>query len=144
MGAGLSSGDAYTCTLQKNPPSRPFSNRALIKPKRLQAGDRVAAVSLSWGGAGQFPHRYEAGKRQLQEEFGLEVVETRHARRDPEWLHRNPEARAEDLMGAFSDASIQGIVSIIGGDESIRLLPFVDLDVIRSNPKVFLGYSERP
>lgn len=116
----------------------------MIKPKRLQAGDRVAAVSLSWGGAGQFPHRYEAGKRQLQEEFGLEVVETRHARRDPEWLHRNPEARAEDLMGAFSDASIQGIVSIIGGDESIRLLPFVDLDVIRSNPKVFLGYSERP
>jgi len=114
----------------------------VIRPRRLHAGDRVAAISLSWGGAGQFPHRYEAGKRQLQEEFGLEVVETRHARRDPDWLHRHPRARADDLMEAFADDSLSGIVSIIGGDDSIRLLPFLDLDVIRSNPKVFLGYSD--
>lgn len=38
----------------------------MIKPARLQAGARVAAVSLSWGGPGTFPHRYEAGKRQLE------------------------------------------------------------------------------
>jgi muramoyltetrapeptide carboxypeptidase LdcA involved in peptidoglycan recycling len=114
----------------------------MIKARKLSPGDRVAAISLSWGGPGEFPHRYEAGKRQLQEEFGLEVEETRHALRDPGWLHKNPRARAEDLMEAFEDESLSGIVSTIGGDDSIRLLPYLDLDVFRSNPKVFLGYSD--
>jgi muramoyltetrapeptide carboxypeptidase LdcA involved in peptidoglycan recycling len=45
-------------------------------------------------------------------------------------------------MGAFADPAIRGIISTIGGDESIRLLPFLDPAVIRTNPKVFLGYSD--
>ncbi len=108
----------------------------------LCAGDTVAAVSLSWGGAAAFPYRYEAGKRQLQEAFQLNVVETEHALRDPEWLSKNPKARAEDLMAAFADDSIDGIICTIGGDDSIRTLPYIDLDVMRKNPKVFMGYSD--
>jgi muramoyltetrapeptide carboxypeptidase LdcA involved in peptidoglycan recycling len=115
---------------------------SIRKPPRLAPGDRIAAVSLSSGAAGRYPHRYQAGKRQLEQAFGVEVVATRHALREPEWLHRNPRARADDLMEAFADPAIQGIVSIIGGDDSIRLLPWVDLEVIRSHPKVFLGYSD--
>jgi muramoyltetrapeptide carboxypeptidase LdcA involved in peptidoglycan recycling len=42
-------------------------------------------------------------------------------------------------MEVFADPSIKGIVSTIGGDDSIRILPFLDLSVIRENPKVFLG-----
>ena len=114
----------------------------MIKARKLSPGDRVATVSLSWGGPGEFPHRYEAGKRQLEEEFGLEVVETRHALRDPGWLHRNPRARAEDLMEAFEDESVSGVFSTIGGDDSIRLLRYLDLGTLRSHPKVFLGYSD--
>ena len=114
----------------------------MIKPKKLQAGDIVAAVSLSWGGPGTIPHRYEAGKRQLQEEFGLKVTETAHALREEAWLHNNPKPRAEDLMNAFADPSIKAIISTIGGDDSIRILPYLDLDVIRSNPKIFMGFSD--
>jgi len=114
----------------------------MIKPQKLQPGDKVATVSLSWGGPGTIPHRYEAGKKQLQDEFGLIVVEMPHTLKDAGWLHRNPQARAEDLMLAFSDPTIKGIISPIGGDDSIRLLPYLDLDVIRSNPKIFMGYSD--
>lgn len=114
----------------------------MIKPRKLQAGDTVAAISLSWGGPGTFPHRYEAGKRQLQNEFGLKVIETEHALRDAQWLHENPKARAEDLMNAFADSSIRAIISTIGGDDSIRILPYLDLDVIRTNPKILLGFSD--
>ena len=115
---------------------------SMRKPKKLRRGDKVAAVSLSWGGPSVFPYRYEVGKRQLQEQFGVTVVEMPHALSDASWLQRNPQARAEDLMQAFSDPSIKAIVSTIGGDDSIRLLPFLDLDVIRSNPKGFIGYSD--
>jgi muramoyltetrapeptide carboxypeptidase LdcA involved in peptidoglycan recycling len=114
----------------------------IIKPKKLQPGDKVATISLSWGGPGTFPQRYEAGKRQLQKEFGLNVVETPHALRDAEWLHKNPRARADDLMNAFADPSIKAIISTIGGDDSIRLFPYLDLNVIRSNPKIYMGYSD--
>jgi muramoyltetrapeptide carboxypeptidase LdcA involved in peptidoglycan recycling len=97
---------------------------------------------MSWGGAGTFPHRYEAGKRQLQQAFGVTVVETTHALRSPEWLERNPQARAEDLMEAFGDPSVKAIISTIGGDDSIRLLPYLDLAFMRSNPKAVMGYSD--
>ena len=43
----------------------------MLKPVKLEPGDKVAAISMSWGGPGTFPHRYEAGKRQLQDAFGL-------------------------------------------------------------------------
>ncbi len=114
----------------------------MVKPTKLRRGDKVAAVSLSWGGPGVFPDRYEAGKRQLQDEFGVTVVEMPHTLSGAAWLQRNPQARADDLMQAFADPSIKAIVSTIGGDDSIRLLPLLDLDVIRSNPKIFMGYSD--
>src|SRR5688500_16109590 len=114
----------------------------LRKPPHLQPGDTVAAVSLSWGGPGTFPHRYQAGKRQFEEAFGVRVVEARHALRDADWLARNPKARADDLMEAFSDPAVRGIVSTIGGDDSIRILRHLDLEVLRNNPKLFVGYSD--
>ena len=51
----------------------------LTKPKLLRTGDTVATISLSWGGAGELLHRYETGKKQLQDTFGLTVIETRNA-----------------------------------------------------------------
>jgi muramoyltetrapeptide carboxypeptidase LdcA involved in peptidoglycan recycling len=115
---------------------------SLNKPAKVQPGDKVATISLSWGGAYTFPHRYESGKARLQQVFGLEVVETPHATKPAEWLYQNPKARAEDLLWAFEDKSIKGIFSIIGGEDSIRTLPFLDLQVIKENPKVFMGLSD--
>lgn len=86
----------------------------MIKPPKLQAGDKVAAISLSWGGPATFPHRYQAGKQQIEEEFDIEVVETKYALADADWLWKNPQARANDLMEAFSDPSIKAIISTIG------------------------------
>lgn len=114
----------------------------LIKPKALQKGSRIAAVTLSWGGPGTFPHRYEAGKQQLEDAFGVELVSMEHTMKPAEWIQKHPEARAQDLMTAFQDPDIDGIISTIGGSDSIRLIPFIDLDIIRDNPKVFLGYSD--
>jgi muramoyltetrapeptide carboxypeptidase LdcA involved in peptidoglycan recycling len=112
------------------------------KPPQLRPGDTVAAISLSWGGPATFPHRYQAGKQQFEQAFGVRVVETRHALRDADWLARNPQARADDLMEAFSDPALHGIISTIGGDDSIRILRHLDLNVLRDHPKVFVGYSD--
>jgi muramoyltetrapeptide carboxypeptidase LdcA involved in peptidoglycan recycling len=116
--------------------------RPAIRPQRLCRGDTVAAVTLSWGGPDTFPHRYAAGKRQFEQQFGCRVIETRHALRDAAWIAANPKARADDLMEAFADSSIRAVISTIGGDDSIRILPFLDLSVLRAHPKIFMGYSD--
>lgn len=114
----------------------------MLKPPALKPGDTVATVSLSWGGPGAIPIRYQAGKEQFEKAFDLSVIEMPHALRDPNWIAANPKARADDLMAALTDSRIKGIVSSIGGDDSIRLLPFINLEIIRQNPKVFVGYSD--
>jgi len=116
----------------------------LVKPQKLKKGDKVATVSLSWGGAGDSDllWRYEQGKQRLKDVFGLEVVEMPNTLKGSEYLYDHPEKRAEDLMQAFKDNSIKGIFSCIGGDESIRMLPFIDFDNIKNNPKIFIGFSD--
>ncbi len=67
----------------------------LIKPEKLKIGDKVVAISLSWGGAGAYPYRYEIGKSRLESIFGLQVYPTKHALRSEEWISNNPKARAD-------------------------------------------------
>ncbi len=114
----------------------------MIKPQCLHRGDRVAIVSLSWGGPSAFPARYAMGRQVLVDRFGLQPVEMPHTLREPEWLQRHPEARAADLMQAFADDSIRAVISSIGGEDSIRLARHVDPAVLRAHPKIFLGYSD--
>lgn len=114
----------------------------LIRPKHLNPGDTVAVVSPSWGGPGAIPRRYEMGKRELEQRFGFRVVEMPHALRDPEWVRTHPRERAEDLHLAFTDPEIKGVFASIGGDDSIRLLPYLDPRAITKDPKVFMGYSD--
>ena len=116
----------------------------LIKPERLRRGDIVATVSLSWGGAGDSDllWRYQQGKRRLEEVFGLKVIEMEHTLKGSEYIYKYPEARAKDLMNAFKDPNIKAIFSCIGGDDSIRILPYIDFEIIRKNPKIFVGYSD--
>lgn len=118
--------------------------KALVKPPRLQRGDTVAAISLSGGRAGDSDliWRYQLGKRRLQEAFSLRVVETPHALRGSDYLYRNPQARAEDLHWALENPAVKGVIANMGGDDSYRLLPFLQPRLIRENPKVLLGYSD--
>ena len=113
-----------------------------IKPNRLAPGDTVGVLSPSWGGPSRFPHVFDLGLKNLRERFGLRIKEFPTARMDAEELYRNPKVRAEDLNRAFADPEIQGIIASIGGDDSIRILPFLDMPAILANPKVFMGFSD--
>jgi len=115
----------------------------MIKPKRLQKGDKVAIVSLSRGMLGEemFIHKFEIAKKRL-EEYGLEVMAMPNALKGIEYLYQHPEARAQDLMDAFRDTEIKAVFNAIGGDDTIRLLPYIDFDVLRNNPKIFTGFSD--
>lgn len=113
-------------------------------PKRLQRGDAVAVVSLSSGMLGEekFIHKYHIAKARLEQDYGLRVRAMPNALKGTDYLYRHPEARAQDLMDAFRDPEIRAVFCAIGGDDTVRLLPYIDFDVLRANPKIFTGFSD--
>jgi muramoyltetrapeptide carboxypeptidase LdcA involved in peptidoglycan recycling len=107
-------------------------------PAKPRPGDRVAVVSPSSGLAGLLPLPYELGVRRLREDFGVEVVEYGTTRR----MGAGARERAADLHAAFADESIKAVVASIGGDDEITVLPYLDAELLRANPKPFFGYSD--
>ena len=118
--------------------------KKLIIPSKLKPGDKVAFISISGGRAGDedMLPRYKLGKRRFEKIFNVEVVETPHALMGREYIYEHPEKRAEDLMWALQNEEIKGIICNQGGDDSYRVLPYIDTQVIHDNPKVFMGYSD--
>jgi len=114
----------------------------MIKPSRLMPGDTVGIVSPSWAGPGTYPVAYEVGLDNLRQRFGLVIKEFAHTRASKEFVHANPQARANDVNAAFADADVKAIICSIGGEDSIRILPFLDDDVIRASPKILMGFSD--
>lgn len=113
----------------------------MLKSTRLAVGDTVAIVSPSWGGPSIFPHIYENGLQTLKD-LGLKIKEFPTARAEDGFLFENPRTRAKDINDAFADNKVKAIFTSIGGDDSIRILPFLNHEVIRSNPKILMGYSD--
>ncbi|WP_404816070.1 S66 peptidase family protein [Streptomyces thermolineatus] len=112
--------------------------RPPVYPSKPVPGDRVAVVSPSSGLAGVLPRPYELGLVRLREEFGLEPVEYPATRR----AGSTPQERADDLHAAFADPTVKAVISTVGGDDQITVLPLLDRELIRANPKPFFGYSD--
>ena len=54
----------------------------------------------------------------------------------------SPELRAEDLNNMFADPNIDAIFCTRGGYGANRVLPLLNYDMIKENPKIFIGYSD--
>lgn len=113
----------------------------MMRSPRLQPGDTVGLVSPSWGGAGMFPHRVERGMQYLQS-LGFKVRIGSHAFNQLGFVSDTPQNRVDDIHSMFGDSEVKAIVAAIGGDHSCHLLPLLDFDLIRKNPKIFMGFSD--
>ena len=112
-----------------------------LKPPKLTLGDTIGIVSPSWGAAGLFPHRVERGVRHLQS-LGFTTKVATHALNNRGFVSNTFENRVNDLHDMFVDPSIRAIVTAIGGNHSCHLLPHLDFNLIRSNPTIFMGFSD--
>ena len=107
-------------------------------PPKPVPGDRVAILSPSSGLPAILPIPYELGLRRLREDFGLIPVEYPTTK----LMDADPRDRARDVEAAFADPTIKAVMTSIGGDDQIRVLPHLDRRVISANPKPFFGYSD--
>lgn len=116
---------------------------SLIKPVKLNIGDTIATISPSWGIAGEPDAiwKYQVGKKRL-EEMGLCVVPAPNSMRGEAYLAQNPAARAEDILWAFENKSVNAILANIGGQDCSNVFPYLDANTINRNPKILMGYSD--
>lgn len=113
----------------------------LLIPPPPQVGSKVAIVSPSTPGVALWPHRVRAGFAYL-EGLGFRVSLMPNASIRTGWTAGSGEERAADINAAFADPDVSGVLAAVGGNHSAQLLPYLDYDVISSNPKVFQGYSD--
>jgi muramoyltetrapeptide carboxypeptidase len=110
-----------------------------IKPKRLSAGDTVALVAPA---SATFQTVELAVARESLEALGLKVKVGGHLLDRHGYLAGKDKDRAGDINAFFADPAIRAVLPIRGGWGSSRLLPYLDYDLIRRNPKVILGFSD--
>ena len=106
----------------------------------------IGIVSLSSGIIGEdfVKHEVDLGVQRLKN-LGLNPTFLPHSLKGLDFIKDHPEARAEDLIHAFSDDSIDMILCAIGGDDTYRLLPYLfENDQLEKviKQKIFLGFSD--
>ncbi|MFJ9905689.1 S66 peptidase family protein [Streptomyces sp. NPDC101152] len=107
-------------------------------PPKPTPGDRIAVISPGSGLPGLFPRPHELGLERLRKEYGLEPVEYPATRT----MGSTPRERADDIHAAFADPDVKAVMASIGGDDQITVLPLLDRELIRANPKPFFGMSD--
>lgn len=112
---------------------------SLTKPKRLKPGHTVALTAPA--GIVFEETDFERMHTEL-ESLGFNVVFGNYVRERHGYFSGTDEQRARDLNRFFRDSSIDGILAVRGGWGCARILPLLDFDAIKENPKVYCGFSD--
>ncbi|MBK7980426.1 MAG: LD-carboxypeptidase [Ignavibacteriae bacterium] len=108
------------------------------KPKRINFGNTIGLIS---------PASYISDS-QLNEaisnfqNLGFNVKYNPAIKDKYGYLAGSDSARAEDFNEMITDKDIDAIVAVRGGYGCARMLPFIDYELIKKNPKIIIGYSD--
>lgn len=111
----------------------------MIKPKKLQPGMTIGVIAPA--SAARNPKDVDRAIRGL-EAAGFNVKLGRHVRDRYGYLASTDKNRLDDLHRMFADPKVDGIMCLRGGYGTSRIVNDIDYDIIKSNPKVFIGFSD--
>jgi len=116
-----------------------MSAPSIIFPSRLATGDTIGLAAPA-----SPPDKPEIIDEAIDRftTQGFQVKPGKYLRKRDGYLAGSDEERAEDINALFADPEVKGIFALRGGYGSCRILPLLDYDVIRANPKPFVGYSD--
>ncbi|MBL8189739.1 MAG: LD-carboxypeptidase [Acidobacteria bacterium] len=115
------------------------NQQALIRPSRLKPGDLVGVITPSTPATN--PDRLALVERTIKY-FGLRVKWGKHIGKKSGYFGNPVGERLDDLHAMFQDPEVKGVFPIQGGYGAPQLLDGIDYDLIRRNPKIFIGYSD--
>lgn len=110
-----------------------------LLPMPLQWGDTVGLISPSAATAEKI--QFQFAKESL-EALGFVVKPGANLEKRRGHLAGTDEERADDLNGMFEDKEVKAIICIRGGSGAARILPMINYEMVKQNPKPILGYSD--
>jgi len=119
--------------------SASVAGKELLLPRALRPGDAVGYITPATYVSD--PDLLGRADRNLKN-FGLKPKFGKSVGKHSGYLGGSIDERLDDLHGMFRDPEIRGIFAVRGGYGSGQLLDRIDYDLIRKNPKAFVGYSD--
>ena len=111
----------------------------MIKPKALKKGDTIGIVAPA---SPTFERTILIRSVKVMEGWGFKVKLGKNVNKKYGYFSGKDWERVGDINEMFRDTKINGIFCLMGGYGSLRLLPYLDYEAIKKNPKVFVGYSD--
>jgi muramoyltetrapeptide carboxypeptidase len=111
---------------------------SVLKPQRLQVGDTVGLISP----AGMIESKDVEEAKQTFATLGLQVKLGQHLLDRYGYLAGKDIDRAADVNAMFADKSVKAVIAMRGGYGCDRILPLINYSLIRSHPKIVMGYSD--
>ncbi|PIE98827.1 MAG: LD-carboxypeptidase [Treponema sp.] len=113
----------------------------MILPDRLKYGDTIAFFSPSSAATYWAPKRFERAKKFLENK-GFNLVAGKLTGKSDYYRSGNIRERVDELNELIANKNVKCIMSTIGGMNSNSLLPYIDYDKLKENPKIIIGYSD--
>ncbi len=110
----------------------------MLKPKALKTGDTIGIVATSSPASQE---KVMMAKEKIQG-LGFKVKLYDSCFSNHGYLAGKDQVRADDLNKVFKDPEVDGIICLRGGYGATKILDKVDFNLIKENPKVFVGYSD--
>ena len=120
----------FTSTITRSP--------GLSRPAPLMRGDTIGVVAPSYTPQEGWLLR---GVKAM-EEAGYKVILDPEIARFRRFQQREDERRAASLTAMWKNPDVKAVITATGGYGAVRLLPYLDPDVFRRDPKIFVGYSD--
>jgi len=113
----------------------------MSKLKRLKIGDKIGMYSPSSPVTFTVPNRFKRAKSFLENK-GFEVIEGNLTGKSDFYRSGSIKERAEELNELIRNPDVKCIMSSIGGMNSNSLLPYIDYEAFKNDPKIMIGYSD--
>ena len=110
----------------------------LLRPNALVKGDTIGVVAPSYAPKAGWLAR---GVKAL-ERAGYGIVLDTELTTVRRFQRAEDERRAENLMGMWLDPRVKAVIGGTGGYGAVRMLPHLEPEIFRLNPKAFVGYSD--
>ena len=111
----------------------------MIYPKKLKKGDTIGIICTS----SPIPQEREALCVAALEEMGYRVKKADNLTTNyGGYMAGTGQVRGQWVNRMFEDPEVDAIFCVRGGDGSSRAMEHIDLDIVRRNPKIFVGYSD--
>jgi len=109
--------------------------------QRLKKGDKIGIFTPSSPSTVTAHQRFQRAKSFIEEK-GFVIVEGELTGQSDVYRSGSPKARAEELNKLLRNPDIKMIMSTIGGTNSNSMLPYIDYEAFKDNPKLVVGYSD--